>query len=73
MHEQLNLLQGFRCALRQSYSTDIGHSRSHIMLTDSAEELDAQGGEDVEEKEEQQSEVADLRQRLHHRVQQSTH
>ena len=43
------------------------------MLTDSAEELDAQGGEDVEEKEEQQSEVADLRQRLHHRVQQSTH
>ena len=52
MHEQLNLLQGFRWTLRQSYSTDIGHSRSHIMLTDSAEELDAQGGEDVEEKEE---------------------
>ena len=38
------------------------------MLTDSTEEFDAERSEDVEEKEEEQSEIADLGQRLHHRV-----
>jgi len=39
-----------------------------VLLTDSTEEFDAQGSKDVEEEEEQQSEVADFGQRLHHGV-----
>ncbi len=47
-----------------------GPSLTRNLLTESAEELDAQRRKDEEEQKEEESEVADLGQRLHHRVQQ---
>ena len=79
LHNAVPVVAGRHAEQRQEGHAEVAEvrmlaeslARRTLGALESTEQLDAKRREDEEEEEEEETEVADLRQRLHHRVEES--